>query len=285
MRVNAHAKINLYLKIHGKRTDGYHELTTVMQSISLYDEIDIGVIPGGIEISSDRSEMPSDRANLMWRAAESFFERTGIQNGISIQIKKKIPIAAGLGGGSSDAAAILKSLNYLHGGILSDPELHLLAQNLGSDVPFFIHGGTAIARGRGERIERIRFPGRMTVLLINPGFPVSTAEIYRHMRLMLTSGERTLSITTAFSAEAFRNGSIFGRMHNDLEDTVLDRYPEISRVKRFLMDAGASASMVSGSGGTVFGIFTEEAQAASAAELAEGLFPWVTLADTIEVVD
>lgn len=257
------AKINLLLKVMRKREDGYHELYSVMQPVTLYDNITIDAGQGaGITIECRHAELPVDRANLAYRAAELFLDRAGAKKRLSITIEKKIPVGAGLGGGSSNAATVLMALNTLLAAGLGEKELMEMGARLGSDVPFFILKGPALATGRGEVIERIKLPG-CHYILINPGFQVSTAWVYGRLGLTKNLENNTLT----YSYQAFDGcAEIRDRLFNDLEQVTAARYPEVSRLKEMLMENGAAGALMSGSGPTVFGLFEEHGSAARAFE-------------------
>lgn len=252
LKVLAPAKVNLFLRVLGKRPDGYHEILSLMQPVSLYDEIEVAVSDGdGIEAASDSPEAPGGRENIAYRAASLFFDRTGVRKRVSISIKKKIPVGAGLGGGSSDAASVIMALNGLLGTGIPDRELMEMGAKLGSDVPFFFLKGPALARGRGEVLESTSLPS-LYYVLINPGFHVPTAWVYSSLRLT-KKGENNILL---YSSEVFadRDG-LKKALMNDLEAVTIGRYPEISALKEKLAEAGASGTLMSGSGPTVFGVF------------------------------
>ncbi len=255
------AKINLMLKVLGKREDGYHDLYSVMQPVTLYDNITIEAGEGaGIAIECLNADLPSDSSNIAFRAAELFLDRTGIKKRVFITIDKKIPVGAGLGGGSSNAATVLMALNTLLDGGLKERELMEMGACLGSDVPFFILKGPALATGRGEILERITLPG-CHYILVNPGFQVSTAWVYGNLDLTKNLENNTLT----YSRQAFGGcEQIKERLFNDLEPVTAARHPQVSRLKEMLMENGASGALMSGSGPTVFGIFDEPWRAARA---------------------
>ncbi|MBN1356251.1 4-(cytidine 5'-diphospho)-2-C-methyl-D-erythritol kinase [bacterium] len=273
------AKINIILKILGKRDDGYHEIQSVMQTIALGDFIRVRITAAGRVITGNRSDIPTDRSNLAWQAAEAFENATGIRSGWEINIRKNIPVAAGLGGGSSNAAAVLSALNRMHGDPVKASELHRIAAGLGSDVPFFLFGGTALAEGRGEIITELESPGIIDIVLINPGFPVSTRRIYGALG-DLTSHPGIPNIRHAFSRNSGWSGPVFTIMDNDLEPAVIREFPVIGTIRDWLQENGADKAMVSGSGGTVFGLFTKGDSAWETAEKAKRLFAWSTLSRT-----
>ncbi len=255
------AKINLFLKVGPKRADGYHELFTLMQPVSLYDRIVVRVSDGcGIRLDSSSPEVPVGRDNIVWTAVEGFLEATGRKTSVDVEIEKRIPVGAGLGGGSTDAAGVLMALNELFHFPLEEASLMALAAECGSDVPFFLLGGAGMARGRGERVEKTELP-EYHYVLINPGFAVPTARVYHNFDLT----ERAKSnILNSFQVSIEAKEDVIPYMENDLEEVVLESYPEVGYLKEVLEEAGAEAALMSGSGPTVFGLFfdTEKTEAA-----------------------
>lgn len=259
------AKVNLFLKVLSKRPDGYHELRTLMQPVSLYDEIFISIEEGrGITVTAGAENVPDGEENLAWRAARLVMDRAG-EKKVSIEINKKIPVGAGLGGGSSDAATTLMAVNALLGAGLSDGELMDLGAKLGSDVPFFILKGPALAAGRGEVLQKITLP-ELFYVLVNPGFHVSTAWVYGNLNLTKKPENNTLP----YSERGFAVEDIRQYLENDLERVTAGKYPEISRLKGLLLEAGALGALMSGSGPTVFGVFSSEQGARTAFEKMRG---------------
>jgi 4-diphosphocytidyl-2-C-methyl-D-erythritol kinase len=269
VKIRAPAKINLSLRVIGRRTDGYHLLDTIMVPISLYDEIEIrktGIAfkkqstRDLIEISCDHPLVPLGKENIVYRAAELIMNKSHISVPISIRITKRIPVGAGLGGGSSDAAATLVGLNRLLKLRLSPSRLEKMALSLGADVPFFIRGRPARARGIGERLRPLpRLPHFWSVI-VYPGFPVSTAWVYRNLRQKLTKPIVNTSI--ANSPNSF--GDLATLLENDLEAVTLKRYPKIALLKEKLLREGALRVLMSGSGSSVFGIFASKRTAFAA---------------------
>lgn len=258
----ARAKINLTLDILGKRPDGYHEVEMVMQSIELHDILEF--IPAGrdIVLTVEGADLPPGPDNLVCRAAEQLRRQVGIKAGVKIRLKKAIPVAAGLGGGSTDAAAALKALNELWETGLSLPELMSLGAQLGSDVPFCLLGGTALARGRGELLERLAPCPRLGLVLIKPPFSVYTASVYR----AYTPGPAVNRPDNQVMVSAIKNKDINGiaqNLANALESVTTRMHPEIGRIKAKLTRAGALGVLMCGSGPTVFGLAadTEAARA------------------------
>lgn len=265
----APAKVNLFLRVISKRPDGYHELATLMQPVSLYDTVRVSTGPGGgIRVSCSGEGMPQGRDNIAHHAAELVVERArsrGIPaGGVEIEIEKAIPAGAGLGGGSSDAAAVLMGLNELIGAGLSRRELMDLGARLGSDVPFFILRGPALARGRGEVLTPVELPP-FDYVLINPGFNVSTAWVYSNLDLTKRAEDNILTV----SVEPFKDPENIEKfLVNDLEPVTTSRHPEINRLKAMLLELGAAGALMSGSGPTVFAIFRDRPSALAAFDAA-----------------
>lgn len=260
LTIHSPAKVNLFLKVLKKRHDGYHDIITVMQPITYYDEIFLDVTEGDggdvIFIECDNKTIPSDNTNLAYKAAEAFLSKTGFAKKVSIKIKKNIPVAAGLGGGSSNAASVLMGLNETLNAGFSKEDLMAIGEKLGSDVPFFVFGGSAIAAGRGEKLEKIELP-KFWYVIMNPGFPVSTAWAYEN--LDLTKKQENINIP--FLKKRLKTFSIEDILENDLENVTVKKYPDIENIKAFLKNAGAKQALMSGSGPTVFGIFENEGAA------------------------
>ncbi|MFQ5479764.1 MAG: 4-(cytidine 5'-diphospho)-2-C-methyl-D-erythritol kinase [Thermodesulfobacteriota bacterium] len=255
VKVLCPAKVNLFLRILDKRPDGYHEIYSLLQSISLYDELTVSIEgpDKGISIKTDSALIPSDDRNLAYRAAELFLQSTGLQGkSVFIRIKKVIPVGAGLGGGSSDCAGVLMALDDIFGTSLGQKTLMELGATLGSDVPFFMLKTPAIARGRGEVLRAVKVPG-FHYILINPGFSVSTRWVYENLSLT-KKGEKNI----LFNSDRFFESKkgLLDKLKNDLEDVTCGRFPEIEGLKRVLLESGADAALMSGSGPTVFGLFT-----------------------------
>lgn len=249
----ARAKINLTLDILGKRPDGYHEIEMVMQSIELHDSLEFNPAGREIILTVKGADLAPGPDNLVCRAAELLRRRGKIKTGAKILLVKAIPIAAGLGGGSADAAAALIALNELWKIGLSLPDLMLLGAQLGSDVPFCLLGGTALAKGRGERLERLSPCPRLGLVLIKPQFSVSTASVYR----AYTPGPAVNRPDNRAMADAIRNKDINGiakNLANALESVTTGMHSEIEQIKAKLIRAGALGVLMSGSGPTVFGL-------------------------------
>lgn len=253
--VRAPAKINLDLQVLRRRRDGFHELRSVMQSVALHDILSIRRRPGPLTVHSRTAKVPVDQANLVWTAAQALWSmagRSGVPQNVSITIRKNIPMAAGLGGGSSDAAAALRGLCWLWQ-LTPDPaRLRKVAGAIGSDVSFFLRGGIALAEGRGERLRRCashEFDPFWVVLAV-PRFGVSTAQAYRWL-------DADRSRHAAGRPGSFRKASFA----NDLETVVARRHPELEVMVSKLLEAGATRAAMSGSGSAVFGLFPRQALA------------------------
>jgi 4-diphosphocytidyl-2-C-methyl-D-erythritol kinase len=266
-RLRALAKLNLDLRVLGVRADGYHELRTIFQTISLADSIDLSFTPARLTAIS--LDDPLDiRDNLIARAARLAMDAMRVTGRVEIRLTKRIPMGAGLGGGSSDAAAILLALPVLAGRIIELAQLIEMAQHLGSDVPFFLLGGRAAAIGRGTELFPLPDSPARYGVLIDPGIHVSTVEAYRLLGASLTSGLQQNKIG-GFQSQMWGQGCP-GTCANDFEAVVFKQYPRLGAIKRKLIRSGASPAMMTGSGSALFGLFEDRARAAHAAEWFEG---------------
>ena len=270
MKIRAPAKINLNLRVVGKRRDGYHLIDTIMLPVSLYDELEIRKIrspvdnkktkDGMIEVSCDHPLVPGGEKNIVYRAARLIMQQTDKQQQVQIHIRKRIPVGAGLGGGSADAAATLIGLNRLLTVRLSAAKLEKLALSLGADVPFFIRARPARARGIGERLYPLHGIPSFWLVIVYPGFPVSTAWAFKKLPPTLTKPPVNTSIPTSLK----RFDRLAKLLVNDLESVTLKRYPKIQLLKDRLLHQGAAGSLMSGSGSSVFGIFSSRREALKA---------------------
>lgn len=253
VKLSSYAKVNLGLWVLNKRKDGYHNIFSVIQAIDLADRIQLEKIPSGIILKSDSKKVPKNEKNLAFKAAKIFLAGTKVKSGVRIFIKKKIPIEAGLGGGSSNAAFVLKGLNKLSGTKIPAKKLARWSEKLGSDVPFFFSSGTAFVRGRGEKVKSVALPLDYWIVLVKPPFSVSSRWAYSNFKFNLTNSVRLVN----FSSQ--RNPNNFGEMlslcKNDLETAVSKKFPIIKKIKSQMLKHGAMLSAMSGSGPTVFGIF------------------------------
>jgi|ADurb_Gly_01_Slu_FD_contig_121_25325_length_3211_multi_5_in_0_out_0_3 4-diphosphocytidyl-2-C-methyl-D-erythritol kinase len=255
------AKINLFLRVLGKRPDGYHNIFSLMQKITLCDELTFLPRSGGIVLKCPNSDLPVSKDNLVFRAAESILSYAGCSSGVEIILTKYIPAAAGLGGGSSDAATTLLALNEMYQLGLTKAELMQLGAKLGADVPFFIFGDSAFAAGIGDQLTAWENPLKLNIVLINPLFPLPTKLVYESLNLRLTKEKINYSIPRLSALS-----DITSEMHNDLEAASFKMHPELIELKQLLLRHGALSAMMSGSGPTVFGIFTDEITAKKTAE-------------------
>lgn len=248
--------MNLSLRVVGRRDDGYHLLESLMVKLNLADRLTIKKSESGLKMSAPGANLPEDEGNLVYRAAEAFFKLSGVNGGADIVLEKKIPVAAGLGGGSSDAAATLAGLNRLYGGPLPAEKLLEAGLRLGADVPFFLYEeNSAFAEGIGEVLSPGPVLNDQKYLLLNPGWPLSTAEVFKKVRIELTTMRRKIKLS-ALNESSF---TIDRDLYNDLEKVVIPQYEEVGIMKERLIACGAEAALMTGSGPTVFGIFSDSA--------------------------
>lgn len=256
MLLKAYAKINLSLDVVGKREDGYHLLKMIMQSIDLYDVINIELQGSGIDLSCDKAYVPNDSRNIAYKAAELFMNEYGIKSGVKIDIEKNIPVAAGLAGGSTDAAAVLRGLRDLLKPEIGDSELMELGVRIGADVPYCIAGGTALCEGIGEKITSLDSFKDKILILVKPPFGVSTKSVYQKLDI----GKIRVHPPTGKLMKAIREQDlefVSKNMKNVLENVTLSRNHTLREIKSDLVDMGAEGSMMSGSGPTIFGFFED----------------------------
>ena len=286
--LQAYAKINLGLDVLRKRPDGYHEVKMIMQSISLADTLELKKLPeetirliNGAE--QDNPEVPMDKTNLIYRAIDLIKQKYAISEGIEAVLTKRIPVAAGMAGGSTDAAAALKGMNQLFALGLSEQELCELGVTLGADIPYCIMGGTALSEGIGERLTPLPPMTDCWILIAKPPICVSTGFVYGNLK----ANELTVHPDIDGMTEAIKHNDLHGitsRLENVLETVTIPAHPEIAVIKDKMLDYGAMQALMSGSGPTVFGIFAEEEQAAEAgtAIQKEGLSGQVYLTKPID---
>ena len=260
LKVKGYAKINLGLDVIRRLPNGYHQVKMVMQAIDLWDELTLERSEGGITMTTDSHSLATDESNLVRRAARLMQETFSLKAGLTIHLQKNIPIAAGLAGGSTDAAAVIKGINRLFDLNVPLPKLMELSTAIGADVPFCILGGTALAEGIGERLTPLAPIPFCHILIAKPDISVSTKYVYEHLDSTGIEKHPDLDGMTA----AISSGSLPGiisRMENVLETVTIPAHPVIAAIKRRLLKLGAEGSLMSGSGPTVFGIFTDEAAA------------------------
>lgn len=255
--IMSYAKINLTLDVLRKREDGYHELKMIMHTVSLFDSINIRKSESGISLKTNLKYLPTDKRNIAYAAAQLFLEKSGITDGVTINIKKTIPVAAGLAGGSSNAAAVLVGLNRMYDGIFNEAELCKMGELLGSDVPFCIAGGCALCEGRGEILTPLPDLASATFLIAKPPVRVSTADVYSNLKAdRLSEHPDTDGVIGAIGRGD--KEAVAVRMFNVLETVTAAQHPEIKRMKQEMIDMGATGSVMSGSGPTVIGLFKDK---------------------------
>ncbi len=256
IQVKAYAKINLGLDVLNKRPDGYHEVRMVMQTVRLFDKLTFKMThTPGIAIKTNLSYLPCDENNLVYRAAALFYETTGEKAGIHITLDKHIPVAAGLAGGSSDAAATLTALNELYHTGLSLAKLQELGVRLGADIPYCLLQGAALAEGIGERLTPLPTPPSAYCLIIKPPISVSTRYVYEHLALKDAPHPDIDALLDALASNSLP--SLAAHLGNTLEAVTIPLHPEISAIKRQLLELGALGALMSGSGPTVFALFSD----------------------------
>ncbi|MCM3791149.1 4-(cytidine 5'-diphospho)-2-C-methyl-D-erythritol kinase [Domibacillus sp. 8LH] len=259
LMIKAPAKINLTLDVLHKRPDGYHEVEMIMTTVDLADRLELESLnKNEIRIISHNRFVPDDSRNLAYQAARLLKDRYGIKKGVSIQIDKIIPVAAGLAGGSSDAAAALKGLNQLWDLGLSLDELAEIGAEIGSDVSFCVYGGTALATGRGEKIEHLPAPPNCWVVLAKPTIGVSTGEVYKNLKLDRMKRPDTRAMIEAIKESNYEK--MCRNMGNVLESVTLHAHPEVALIKEQMIRFGADAVLMSGSGPTVFGLIRHDSR-------------------------
>lgn len=279
INVPAFAKINLGLRVHGRRPDGYHEISTVFQTVSLRDTLSLQATSDGkLELVCSDPSIPTDESNLVLRAASSLRRRFGVSRGARVELEKVIPAGGGLGGGSSDAAVTLAALATLWGIETGAVELSAIGARLGADVPFFLTGGTALGTGTGADIRPLEDAPKMHLVIVTPGVHVSTAEAYGALGAPALTKVEPLANLSVSRTETDFPDSLCGVWSNDFEAVVVRLYPEIGRAREALAGAGASRVMLSGSGSSVFGVFESKAEAARARESLKAESGWKVFA-------
>jgi 4-diphosphocytidyl-2-C-methyl-D-erythritol kinase len=276
IRLPAFAKINWTLDVGSLRPDGYHEISSVMQSVSLYDSLTLTCVPEGLSVACLAPGVPSGAANIAYRAMELIAPQ--IKTGVRVEIVKRIPVAAGLGGGSSDAAAVLVGLNRMLQIGWGESELLAAAAEIGSDVPFFITGGTALTLGRGEKVLRLAPAPKTWLVLVTPECAVSTADVYARFTTPLPYPRTPRMVQALKSGDRME---MLSSLSNDLEAVTSAALPQIELIKIRLLALGAEKALMSGSGPTVYGIFPSPDQAAEAASRLREQWLQVYLCQTI----
>lgn len=262
----AHAKINLSLDVLFKRPDGYHEVEMIMQSLELADSLVMKRVDAGIKLIVESGDVPIGENNLVWQAAELMFDSFGCAGGIEISLNKRIPVAAGLAGGSSDAAAVIRGVNRLWELNLSDDVLRNIGAKLGSDIPFCISGITSLAKGRGEVLTVLQSWREQWIVLVKPPVEVSTAKVYTAYRAeKVQSRPDTMGLLQALSSD--NHEKVPRMLCNVLESVTLEVVPETAAIKQKLLHAGALSALMSGSGPTVYAVASGYEQALTLAEV------------------
>lgn len=266
IQLKALAKINLGLDVLRRREDGYHEVKMIMQTISLYDELEIRKVKQpGIQVKTNLYYLPTNENNLVYRAAKLLMDEFGIDGGVAIHLQKKIPVAAGMAGGSSDAAAVLWGVNQMYGLGLSRKDLMERGVRLGADVPYCVQRGTALAEGIGEKLSVLPSMPKCYILIAKPGISVSTKFVYENLHANDLKPEQHPDVDAMIEAMRAKDLALLAsRMGNVLETVTVPSYPVIDEIKKCMMENGALGSMMSGSGPTVFGIFDSQAKARKA---------------------
>ena len=263
LSANACAKINIGLKILGELPNGYHEIETIFQSVDLCDKITVSPLREDIQIAADIPDVPLDETNICYKAAKLLKEFSGEKRGCRIHISKKIPMGAGLGGGSSDAATTLKILNRMWNLNLEKEELGKIARKLGADVPFFLSPGAAIAYGIGDELEHLKNSWDFFGVIIYPNRNISTEWAYKNIKIGLTNAKKYINLNGYFLKKLFlQELPLFFK--NDFESVVFDLYPQFQEIKINLLKAGAAFASMSGSGSAFFGLFHKEKEALAA---------------------
>ncbi|MBI5776389.1 MAG: 4-(cytidine 5'-diphospho)-2-C-methyl-D-erythritol kinase [Nitrospirae bacterium] len=280
VRINAPAKVNLVLRVLDRRPDGYHNLWSVMQTVGLEDELYVRLSARpGVRLQCDEAGVPTDGRNLVVRAATALLARAGHAEsrppGVEIHLIKRIPVSAGLGGGSSDAAATIVALNALLGLGWSRETMGSVGAPLGSDVPFFLFSPSALVRGRGEDVTALAVTGTRWIVLVNPGFPIETRWAYEQ----LSAGRAAVQPLSEALRRIDRSGAVsweqaVGLMENDFEAALVPTHGVLGKIKQQLLAAGAEAALLSGSGATVFGVFRDKAAAVRAQQVCSRTEGW-----------
>lgn len=276
----AYAKINLSLDIIGKQENGYHILKMIMQSIDLYDIVSVEKAVEGISLTCNKSYIPTDDKNIAYRAAKLFIDRYKVESGVKINIVKNIPVAAGMAGGSTDGAAVLKLMRDLFKPKVSNKELEEISVEIGADVPFCIEGGTVLCEGIGEVMTKLQPFKDKILVVVKPNFGVSTKEVYKAFDLdKVAKHPETEELIEAIKKDDL--DFICDNMKNLLENVTLNKYPLIKQIKRELMSMGAKGAMMSGSGPTVFAFFDDMLQAQRAYEQLKANYKEIFITRTI----
>lgn len=276
------AKVNLFLEVLSKRDDGYHNIRTIYQTLNLADDIYLEKFDKRIIVKCDANEVPSGNKNIVYKAAKKILNYKGITSGVKIVIRKRIPVASGLGGGSSNAASVLNGMNKLYDLNLSFQELSKIAKECGSDVPFFLKGGTALGEGTGGILTYLTPIKNLYFVLVKEGSKVSTKEIYENFKIKLT--KRNIfdkKIRRFLDLSIIKGGDVLRILYNDLENAAGDIFSEIVKIKSRLRGCGALGSLMSGSGPTVFGLAETKQDAYKIHDKIKNEYDWVCISKSI----
>lgn len=259
MEITAPAKINLFLSVFGKRQDGYHDIGTLFERISIFDRVKVDITSSPTSIEASGADIPTDETSLLGRTINSFRAISGKKENFSVLVEKNIPVAAGMGGGSSDAAALLKGLNALTGKPLSPEKLGGIGARLGADVPFFLKDVSfGLGTERGDAVREVKTDLKLSHLIVNPPLKVETKYVYSGVSgFNLTKDKAWATMLTLFLEEKNITG-LSGYLRNDLQQIVLREFPQVGEAVSFLKQLGAKAALMTGSGPTVFGVFDEK---------------------------
>ena len=269
--VKGYAKVNLTLDVLSKRPDGYHDISTIMRTVDIFDTVEISLTDEGIELSTSLDFLPTDEKNIAYRAAQAIFSETGIQKGAKIHITKNIPCGAGMGGGSADGAAVLVLLNKLLGSPVSTKRLLEIGAKIGADVPFCIMCGTYLAEGIGEVLSEVPANGNISVVVVKPEVSISTPLMYKKLdeREILKRPDTKGMIKVL---EKGNTEKIAELLYNVMEEAAIEEHPIISEIKESLIKKGAINAIMTGSGSAVFGIFKTTEEADKCAKDLSGVF-------------
>lgn len=260
LEICSNAKINIGLYVLSKLKDGYHEIITLFQQIDLYDTLTFIKSNQGLKIITKHQQIPTGRENLIWKAFHLFKEKAEVRGGFEVHLKKRIPMGGGLAGGSSNAAVTLLAANKLWDNPLQKSELMKIAAQLGADVPFFIFDASAIGRGKGDILEQVNYNKNWWIVLLCPEVSISTKWVYSQTKFILTKIKKITNFRTLF--ENFDGNDLQDNVYNELEEIVFKRYPFLEMLKNQLKEMGAFYVSMSGSGSSIYGLFSEKERAA-----------------------
>lgn len=262
LTLQAPAKVNLRLEVLDRRSDGYHNLINIMERVNILDEIDIKIVEKGLSVECDHEAVPPDEENIAFKALKEILAYSSRNVGVEVKIKKNIPVASGMGGGSSNAAAVIKGINQMLKLKLSKEKLLQIGTKVGADVPFFLFEAPAVAEGIGEQLKRIKSMPKLLFLIVNPGIRVSTAAVYNKFNGRVVKNREVTEIPNIYRTKR----DVAKILSNDLERITIKEFPVIGEIKEAILAQGAIASMMTGSGPTVFGLFSDKNKLSKAYE-------------------